>query len=147
MVESKVEVLLKVSDVNLARAEKRFEAEEYDSAVFHASMAVESAANAMILELGGGEAKDHRAISGLASVLRKVKPELLRDDKYVQLIDKGREIQREVVYARYPLKVAGKWVTPMEYCTREKTMVVIDNAKFVVNGIKTYLKRTTQKNN
>jgi hypothetical protein len=76
-----------------------------------------------------------------------VKPELLRDDKYVQLIDKGREIQREVVYARYPLKVAGKWVTPMEYCTREKTMVVIDNAKFVVNGIKTYLKRTTQKNN
>jgi HEPN domain-containing protein len=147
MVESKVEVLLKVSDVNLARAEKRFEAEEYDSAVFHASMAVESAANAMILELGGDEAKDHRAISGLASVLRRVKPELLRDDKYVQLIDKGREIQREVVYARYPLKAAGKWVTPMEYYTREKTMVVIDNAKFVVNGIKTYLKRTTQKNN
>ena len=60
MVESKVEVLLKVSEVNLARAEKRFEAGEYDSAVFHASMAVESAANAMILKLGGDEAKDHR---------------------------------------------------------------------------------------
>jgi HEPN domain-containing protein len=115
MVESKVEVLLKVSEVNLARAEKRFEAGEYDSAVFHASMAVESAANAMILELGGDEAKDHQAISGLASVLRRVKPELLRDDKYVQLIDKGREIQREVVYARYPLKADGRWVTPMEY--------------------------------
>ncbi|MCJ7762315.1 hypothetical protein MUP38_02530, partial [Candidatus Bathyarchaeota archaeon] len=70
---------------------------------------------------------------------------LLRDDKYVQLIDKGREMQREVVYARYPLKVGGKWVTPMEYYTREKTMAVIDNAKFVVYGIKTYLKRTAQK--
>jgi len=140
MAESKVEVLLKVSEVNLARAEKRFEAGEYDSAVFHASMAVESAANAMILKLGGDEAKDHQAISGLASVLRRVKPELLRDERYAQLIDKGKEIQREVVYARYPLKAAGKWVTPMEYYSREKAMVVIDNAKFVVNGIKTYLK-------
>lgn len=142
MVESKVEVLLKVSEVNLARAEKRFETGEYDSAVFHASMAVESAANAMILKLGGDEAKDHRAISGLAAVLRRVKPELLREDEYVQLIDKGREMQREVVYARYPLKVTGRWVTPMEYYTQEKTIVVIDNAKFVVNGIKAYLKRT-----
>ena len=142
MVESKVEVLLKVSEVNLVRAEKRFEAEEYDSAVFHASMAVESAANAMILKLGGDEAKDHRAISGLATVLRRVKPELLREDEYAQIIDKGRNIQREVVYARYPLKISGKWVTPQEYYTREKAIAVIDDAKFVVNGIKAYLKRT-----
>jgi hypothetical protein len=32
--------------------------------------------------------------------------------------------------------VTGKWVTPMEYYTREKTRGVIDNAKFVVDGIK-----------
>jgi len=143
MVESKVEVLLRVSEVNLVRAEKRFDAEEYDSAVIHASMAVESAANAMILELGGDEAKNHRAISGLAAVLRRVKPELLREEKYVQLIERGREIQREVVYTRYPLKVAGKWVSPMEYYTREKARGIIDNARFVVDGIKAYLKRTT----
>jgi len=136
MVESKVEVLLRVSEVNLARAEKRFDTGEYDSAVFHASLAVESAANAMILRLGGDEAKDHRAISGLAAVLRRVRPELLREEGYGRLIEKGREIQREVVYARYPLKVAGKWVTPMEYYTGEKTRGVIDNAKFVVDGIK-----------
>ncbi|MCK4478086.1 HEPN domain-containing protein [Candidatus Bathyarchaeota archaeon] len=143
MVESKVEVLLRVSEVNLARAGKRFDAGEYDSAVFHASMAVESAANAMILDLGGAEARNHRAISGLAAVLRRVKPELLKEERYVQLIERGRELQREVVYARYPLKVAGRWVTPMEYYTREKTMVVIENARFVVDGIKVYLKRTT----
>jgi HEPN domain-containing protein len=136
MVESKVEVLLRLSEVNLIRAEKRFDTGEYDSAVFHASLAVESAANAMILRLGGDEAKDHRAISGLAAVLRRVRPELLREEKYERLIEKGREIQREVVYARYPLKVTGKWVTPMEYYTREKTRGVIDNAKFVVDGIK-----------
>jgi HEPN domain-containing protein len=141
MVESKVEVLLKVSEVNLARAEKRFEAGEYDSAVFHVSMAVESAANAMILKLGGDEAKDHRAISGLATVLRRVKPELLRKDEYAQLIAKGRDIQREVVYTRYPLKVGGKWVTPEEYYTREKAVAAIDDAKFVVNGIKAYLEQ------
>ncbi len=143
MVESKVEVLLKVSEVNLSRAEKRFDDGEYDSAVFHASMAVESAANVMILKLGGHEAKNHRAISGLAAVIRRVKPELLREEKYMQLVDKGRDIQREVVYARYPLKVAGKWVTPMEYYTREKTREIIDNVVFVVDGIKVYLKRTT----
>jgi len=143
MVESKVEVLLRVSEVNLARAEKRFDAGEYDSAVFHASMSVESAANAMILELGGDEAKNHRAISGLAAVLRRVKPELLREEKYAQLIERGREILREVVYARYPLKVAGKWVTPMEYYTREKTRGIIDNARFVVDGIRLYLKGAT----
>jgi HEPN domain-containing protein len=145
MAESKVEVLLKVSEVNLSRATKRFEAEEYDSAVFHASMAVESAANAMILRLGGDEAKDHHAITGLAAVLRRVQPELLREDNYAQLIDKGREIQREVIYTRYPLKVAGRWVTPMEYYTREKTIVIIDNAKLVVDCIKKYIKRTAQK--
>ena len=141
MVESKVEVLLRISEVNLARAEKRFDAGEYDSAVFHASMAVESAANAMILKLGGDEAKNHRAISGLAAVLRRVKPELLKEKSYVQLINRGREIQREVVYARYPLKVAGEWVTPMEYYTQEKAKRIIDNAKFVVDRIKMYLKR------
>jgi len=143
MVESKIEALLRVSDVNLARAEKRFDSGEYDSAVFHASMAVESAANAMILELGGDEAKNHRAISGLAAVLRRVKPELLREERYAKLIEKGRDIQREVVYARYPLKVAGKWVTPMEYYTQENSREIIENAKFVANGIKAYLKRTT----
>lgn len=142
MVEDKVDVLLRVSEVNLARAEKRFDAGEFDSAVFHASLAVESAANSMILTLGGDEAKNHRAISGLAVVLRRVKPELLREERYVQLIEKGREIQREVVYARYLIKVAGKWVTPMEYYARDRTREVIDNARFVVDGIKACLKRT-----
>jgi HEPN domain-containing protein len=126
--------------VNIARAEKRFEAGEYDSAVFHASLAVESAANAMILKLGGDEAKNHRAISALAAVLRRVKPELLREEKYVQLIEKGSEIQREVVYARYPLIVGEKWLTPMEYYTKDKAIKIIENAKFVVNEIKQALK-------
>jgi len=143
MVESKVEVLLRISEVNLSRAEKRFYSGEYDSAVFHASMAVESAANAMILRLGGDEAKNHRAISGLAAVLRRAKPELLREERYVQLIDRGRQIQREVVYTRYPLKVAGEWVTPMEYYTQKKARGIMDNARFVVDGVKEYLKRTT----
>jgi HEPN domain-containing protein len=92
MVEDKIKVLLKVSEVNLTRAEKRFNAKEYDSAVFHASMAVESAANAMILRLGGSEAKNHRAISGLAAVLRRVNPELLKEEKYVRLIERGRAL-------------------------------------------------------
>jgi len=143
MAESKIEVLLRISEVNLSRAEKRFQAGECDSAVFHALMAVESAANAMILELGGDEAKNHRAISGLAVVLRRTKPELLKEERYLQLIDRGRQIQREVVYARYPLKVAGEWVTPMEYYAQEKARGIIDNARFVVDGIKKYLKSTT----
>jgi len=104
-------------------------------------MAVESAANAMILELGGDEAKNHRAISGLATVLRRVKPELLKEEKYVQLIGRGREIQRELVHARYPLKVAGKWLTPMEYYTQEKARGIIDDAKILVNEVKGYLKK------
>jgi len=140
LAEGKIEVLLRVADVNLARAEKRFEASEYDSAVFHSSLAVESAANALILKLGGDEAKDHRAISGLAAVIRRVKPDMLREHKWVRVIESGREIQRDVVYARYPLKVGGKWVSPMEYYTREKTRRIIDNAKLVVDGIKAYFR-------
>lgn len=62
----------------------------------------------MILRLGGDEAKDHRAISGLAAVMRRVKPELLRGERYAQLIERGREMQRELAYPRYPLKLAGK---------------------------------------
>jgi len=141
MAESKVEVLLRVSEVNLARAEKRFGAGEFDSAVFHASMAIESAANAMILELGGNEAKNHRAISGLTTVLRRVNPELFSEKEFMELIENGTEIQREVVYARYPIRVAGRWMTPMDYYTQEKAKSIVDNAKSVVNGIKVQLKR------
>jgi HEPN domain-containing protein len=141
MAESKVNVLMRISEANLVKAEKRLKDSEFDSAVFHASMAVEAAANAMILQLGGAEAKDHRAISGLAAVLRRVKPELLQEFEYRQLIEKGRDVQREVVYARYPVSVEGKWVAPMEYYSREKALMVIENAKFVLAVIKNYLEQ------
>jgi len=141
MVESRIEVLLKISQVNLARAEKRFNDGEYDSAAFHASMAVESAANALIIKLGGDEAKNHRAVSGLAAVTRRIRPDWSREHVFEQLIDKGREIQRDVVYARYPLMIAGKWVTPMEYYNQEKARTIIDDAKFVIEKIEEYLTR------
>jgi len=141
MGEGKVDALLKVSDVNLTRAGKRLEAGEYDSAVFHASAAVESAANAMILRLGGDEAKDHRAVSGLAAVTRRVRPELLAEDGYAQLIARGRDIQREVVYTRYPLMLGGRWVTPMEYYTREKAVAVVGDARLIIDGIKEYMSK------
>ncbi|MBM5805527.1 MAG: HEPN domain-containing protein [Candidatus Verstraetearchaeota archaeon] len=141
MAESKIEALLRVSEANLARAERRLDTGEYDAAVYHASIAAESAANAMILVLGGDEAKDHRAISGLVAVVRRTRPELLGDEEFSQLIEKGREIQREVVYSRYPLKVAGRWVTPMDYYSLEMGRAVVDNAKFVVGRIRAYLKR------
>ena len=44
------------------------------------------------------------------------------------------------MYARYPLKVDGKWISPMEYYTRDKAKGIIDDAKFVVEEIKTHLK-------
>jgi len=141
MAENRIEVLLKITEVNLARAEKRFNDKEYDSAVFHASLAAEIAANALILKLGGDEAKNHRAISGLAAVIRRIKPEWLREERCEELIEKGREVQREVVYARYPLKLADRWVTPMEYYTREKAGAIIENAKSVTKGIREYLTR------
>lgn len=139
MGEGKVEVLVDVSMVNLARAERRLGGGEYDSAVFQASLAVENAANAMILKLGGNEARGHRAVSGLAAVLRRVKPELLREERFAELVNRGREVQREVVYTRYPLMVDGKWLTPMEYYTEEKARRVFEDARYIVNTIKMYL--------
>ena len=139
MGEDKIEVLMRVSDINLARASKRHSEGENDSAVFHASMAVESAANAMTLVLGGDEAKDHRAISALAAVIRRTRPELLREDKIQELVEKGREIQREVVHSRYPIKVEGKWVTPVDYYTKERTREIINMVEMIVERIKEYL--------
>jgi len=52
--------------------------------------------------------------------------------------------RREVVYARYPLKVSGRWLTPMEYYTREKARVVIDNTKFVLDMVRTHSERTVR---
>jgi HEPN domain-containing protein len=63
----------------------------------------------------------------------------LREERWEHLLNKGGEIQREVVYARYPLKVAGRWVTPMEYYTVEKASTIIDNAKSVIDGIRACL--------
>ncbi len=71
-----------------------------------------------------------------------MKPNLLREENYMRLIERGREIQREVIYTCYPLKIAGRWVTPMEYYTQEKARSIIDDAKFVVNGIKDHIGRT-----
>jgi len=55
-----------------------------------------------------------------------------------------RELQRELVYARYPLKIADKWITPMEYYTQKKARRMVDDAKFVVDGIKEYLRRRNE---
>ncbi len=120
MGEGRVDVLLEVAEANLLRAEKRLRDGEYDAAVFHASMAAESAAHAMILQLGGTEAKNHKAISALAVVMRRARPELLKEERYRQLIARGRKIEREVVFSRYPLKIAGQWISPMKYFTLEK---------------------------
>jgi len=140
MGETKIEVLIRVSDTNLARASKRHNEGENDSAVFHASLAVESATNAMILVLGGDEAKDHRAISALAAVIRRTRPELLRETKITELVEKGREIQREVVYSRYPIRINGKWVAPVDYYTKVRSIEIINMAEIIVNIIKEYLR-------
>lgn len=141
MVEGKIDVLMRTSDANVSRAEKRLRDGEFDSAVFHASLAVENAANALILRLGGQEARDHRAISGLNAVLRRVKPELLQNLECQQLIERGLAVQGEVVYARYPANVGGKWVTPMEYCDEKKASDTVENAKFVNAAVKKLLQR------
>ncbi len=57
MVESKIEALPRVSATKLIRAEKRFEGNEYDYAVFHAPLVLVSAANTVIPKLG--KAKDY----------------------------------------------------------------------------------------
>ena len=136
MGDDKVDVLLRVCETNLSRAEKRYSDGEYDSAVFHASLAVENSANAMILVFGGDEAKDHRAITGLTAVIRRMKPELLRNESFSEAIEKGREIQREVVNARYPILKGGKWLAPMDYYTKEKSSKIIEMATLIVNRIK-----------
>ena len=136
MGEDKVNVLLRVSETNLSRAEKRHAEGEYDSAVFHASLAVENAANALILVYGGDEAKDHRAISGLAAVIRRIKPELFRDESFSEAMEMGREIQREVVYTRYPIRIGGEWLAPMDYYTMEKSSGIIEKTTRIVQRIR-----------
>jgi HEPN domain-containing protein len=106
-------------------------------------MAVENAANALILKLGGTEARDHRAITGLVAVVRRVRPDWLAEEDCARLVERGKNIQREVVYTRYPLKAGDRWVTPMEYYTRQRAEGIIHDAKFVVDAIKKYLQRTT----
>ena len=76
------------------------------------------------------------AISGLAAVIRRIKPELLRNDAFKDAMEMGREIQREVVYTRHPILEGGKWITPMEYYSREKTRGIIEKATLVVKGIR-----------
>ena len=90
----------------------------------------------MIFVYGGDEAKDHRAISGLAAVIRRIQPELLRDGVFNEAIVKGREIQREVVYTRYPILEGGKWLTPMDYYTMQKSRGIIEKATLVVTVIR-----------
>ncbi len=141
MGESKIKVLLETSRVNLRRAEEAEERGEWDDCILHASLALESAANALIIKLGGHEAVDHRAISALNEVVRQRVPDWTKEEKFRMMIKRGLGVQREVVYSRYPHHVEGKWVAPSRYYGEGDAKKVLSDTKFVLGIVGEYLKR------
>ena len=141
MGESKIEVLLETSRVNLRRAEEAEGRGEWDDCILHTSLAIESAANALIIKLGGHEAVDHRAISALNEVARQRVPDWTKEDKFRTMVKRGLNIQREVVYSRYPHHVGGMWVAPSRYYGGGDAKKALSDTKFVIEIMGEYLKR------
>jgi len=141
MGEGKIEVLLETSRVNLRRAEEAQGRGEWDDCILHASLAVESAANALIIKLGGHEAVDHRAISALSKVARQKVPDWTREREFQAMIKRGLGIQREVVYSRYPHHVEGRWIAPSRYYGEGDAKKALSDTKFVLKVLGDYLKR------
>lgn len=140
MGSDKVEVLMETSNTNLHRAEEAFGRKEWDEVVLHASLAVESASNALIIRLGGHEALDHRAASALNAVARHRAPEWLKDEDFREMIKKGLEVQREVVHSRYPHLVEGEWIPPSRYYTAQKAEGALSASKLVLATVERYLR-------
>lgn len=141
MGKSKIKVLLETSRVNLRRAEDAEKRGEWDDCILHASLAIESAANALIIKLGGHEAINHRAISALNEVARQNVPDWTKEEKFRAMIKRGLGIQREVVYSRYPHHVEGKWIAPSQYYGEKDAKKTLSDTKFVLEVVGEYLKR------
>ena len=141
MGESKIDVLMETSKVNLRRAEEAKGRGEWDDGVFHASLAVESAANALIVRLGGHEAIDHRAVSALNAVVQKQAPEWAKERRLRTMIKRGLGIQRQVVYSRYPHHVDGRWMAPSRYYTEQDAKKALSDAGLVLEVVEEYLER------
>jgi HEPN domain-containing protein len=141
MGESKIKVLMETSSVNLRRAEEASERGEWDDCILHASLAIESAANALIITLGGHEAIDHRAVSALNEVARQKSPDWMKEEKFREMVERGLGVQREVVYSRCPHHADGKWMAPSRYYAKADAEKTLSNAKFVFEVIRGYLKR------
>lgn len=141
MGESKIKVLLETSRVNLRRAEEAEGRGEWDDCILHASLAIESAANALIIKLGGHEAVDHRAVSALNEVARQRFPDWTKEEKFRAMVRRGLRIQREVVYSRYPHHVEGRWVAPSRYYKKGDAKKALSDTKFVIGVMEKYIKR------
>jgi len=141
MGQSKIKVLLETSRVNLRRAEEAEKRGEWDDCILHASLAVESAANALIIKLGGHEAVDHRATSALNEVARQNVPDWTKEEKFRTMVKRGLGIQREVVYSRCPHHVEGRWVAPSRYYEEGDAKKALADAKFTIGIVGEYLKR------
>ena len=141
MGESKISVLLETATANLGRAEEAEKRGEWDDSILHASLAVENAANALIVRLGGHEAMDHRTASALNAVALQRAPEWTLEKEFQKMVRCGLAIQREVVYSRYPHHVNGRWIAPTRFYTAGDSRKAVSNARFVLETVRDYLDR------
>lgn len=141
MGEGKIEALLETSRVNLRRAEEAEGRGEWDDCILHASLAIESSANVLIIGLGGHEALNHRTISALNEVARQNFPNWTREEEFREMIKRGLGVQREVVYSRYPHHEEGKWIAASRYYEEKDAKKALSDAKFVSRAVGKYIKR------
>lgn len=140
MVAEEITVSLKVASRHLKDAESALRRGIFYDCVYHSASAVENAANAMILSLGGRVPHTHRDAEALASIVARVRPELLKDKKFKLMIEGVSRLQRHVVASRYPIEVEeGKFLPPEEFYRRGDAVEALDDARSVVDAIKHYV--------
>jgi HEPN domain-containing protein/predicted nucleotidyltransferase len=137
----KMGVFLRTADCHLRDAESAFERGVFYDAVHHSASAVENAADAFILWLGGAVPHVHGDAEAIRHLARRVRPELLKNDKFGRMVEKIKELQKHVAKSKYPIEVKnGIFLPPMEFYRRYETHRLFQEAQRVVEAVKDFLK-------
>lgn len=130
---------LEMAEDELKDCERDYRDERYPSAVYHAEQCAQKAIKAVIVALGFDPGKTHRLTIVLKSLIAGGLVDLKKE--YMHLLDRAISysitLEDQGTVPRYGWETVDRIVKPSEIYDKEKTTLLINNAKAVLEIVKT----------
>jgi HEPN domain-containing protein/predicted nucleotidyltransferase len=139
--KQKIAVFLKTANHHLQNAELALERGVFYDAVHHSVSAVENAADAFILRLGGTVPHAHGDADAIEHLARRARPALLEKKGFRSMLEGLRELEKHTIKSKYPVEVKdGVFLPPQEFYTKDEARRLFRKAQEVVRVAEDFLK-------